>query len=158
MYFYSFTKVGLPLLVKTICNLLSLCVASRVLRFQIHIFILLTEIHQITYTRWHRSPGPSGPPGTYGPSKPPLSPDIKSAKIHQIFQTSWTSNTTLIGESRGVKAAYHMPIIINHGLYIFYPIFHCASRAVSMKDNLCSKQENFSKQNLKYSDLKARKG
>ena len=36
--------------------------------------------------------------------------------------------------------------IITHGLYIFYPIFHCSlyCRAVSITDNLCSKQENSS--------------
>ena len=36
--------------------------------------------------------------------------------------------------------------IITCGLYIFYPIFHCGlyCRAVSVTDNLCTKQGNSS--------------
>ena len=37
--------------------------------------------------------------------------------------------------------------IISRGLYIFYPIFHCA---VNIRDNLCSKQGNSSKKNAVY--------
>ena len=37
---------------------------------------------------------------------------------------------------------YRTRAIISRGLYIFYPIFHCGlyCRAVSVTDNLCSKQ------------------
>ena len=41
---------------------------------------------------------------------------------------------------------YRTCAIIRHGLYIFYPIFHCGlyCRAVSITDNLCTKQGNSS--------------
>ena len=41
---------------------------------------------------------------------------------------------------------YHTRAIITRGLYIFYPIFHCSlyCRAVSVTDNLCTKQGNSS--------------
>ena len=39
---------------------------------------------------------------------------------------------------------YRTSAIISRGLYIFYPIFHCGlyCRAVSIADNLCTKQGN----------------
>ena len=41
---------------------------------------------------------------------------------------------------------YRTHAIITRGLYIFYPIFHCGlyCRAVSVTDNLCTKQVNSS--------------
>ena len=41
---------------------------------------------------------------------------------------------------------YHTRAIISHGLYIFYPTFHCGlyCRAVSVTDNLCTRQGNSS--------------
>ena len=41
---------------------------------------------------------------------------------------------------------YRTRAIITRGLYIFYPIFHCSlyCRAVSVTDNLCTKQGNSS--------------
>ena len=41
---------------------------------------------------------------------------------------------------------YRTCAIITRGLYIFYPIFHCGlyCRAVSITDNLRTKQENSS--------------
>ena len=41
---------------------------------------------------------------------------------------------------------YRTCAIITRGLYIFYPIFHCGlyCRAVSVTDNLCTKQGNSS--------------
>ena len=41
---------------------------------------------------------------------------------------------------------YRTRAIISRGLYIFYPIFNCGlyCRAVSITDNLCTKQGNSS--------------
>ena len=41
---------------------------------------------------------------------------------------------------------YHTGAIISRGLYNFYPIFHCGlyCRAISITDNLCTKQGNSS--------------
>ena len=47
---------------------------------------------------------------------------------------------------------YRTSAIISRGLYIFYPIFHCGlyCRAVSIADNLCTKQGNSSMNSMVY--------
>ena len=44
----------------------------------------------------------------------------------------------------GHETKYRTHAIITSSLYIFYPIFHCGlyCRAVSVTDNLCTKQGN----------------
>ena len=55
---------------------------------------------------------------------------------------------------------YSMRAIISHGLYIFYPIFHFGlyCRAVSITNNLCTKQENSSIFEPKILGLQSRAG
>ena len=47
---------------------------------------------------------------------------------------------------QAARAIYRTRAIISRGLYIFYNIFHCGlyCRAVSITDNLCTKQGNSS--------------
>ena len=54
---------------------------------------------------------------------------------------------------RVLKIMYRTRAIITRSLYIFYPIFHCGlyCRAVSVTDNLCTKNGNSSFLSLKSS-------
>ena len=62
------------------------------------------------------------------------------------------------------RIIYRTRAIINRGLYILYPIFHCGlyCRAVSVTDKLCTKQgKNFWVQNPRFiieSGLKSKAG
>ena len=49
-------------------------------------------------------------------------------------------------QTKNNQTKYRTRAIKTRGLYIFYPIFHCGlyCRAVSVTDNLCTKQGNSS--------------
>ena len=56
-----------------------------------------------------------------------------------------------------IKTRYCKRAIITRGLYIFYPIFHCSlqrCREVSITENLCTKQGNFSIKSTVYNQAR----
>ena len=66
---------------------------------------------------------------------------IRTTLTGQPVYTLWSQINNPIW-----KLNYRTRAIINRGLYIFYPIFHCGlyCRAVNITDNLCTKKGNSS--------------
>ena len=67
---------------------------------------------------------------------------IFSCFTHETFLCEMASSKNKLY----IYSTYRTRAIITRGLYIFYPIFHCGlyCRAVSITDNLCTKQGNSS--------------
>ena len=73
---------------------------------------------------------------------------IRCHFITDFFKSEWNGDFFVLGTNFN----YRKRAIISYDLYIFYPISHCSlyCRAVSIIDNLCTKQGNSSILSLKF--------